>query len=263
MIYAGCDLGIVSAKVAVIGDDNLIASEALSYKNLPKQAAKEALQRALKKSGITEGQIDSCFATGYGRNAVSYADDFIHEVACLHRAVIELNPKIKTVLDVGGHTLQAFSINDKGNITENINNHRCVNGTGLSLDVIARALGMSLDDIIKASLESDNPIPITSQCAVLAESEMISRINEGEDRRDIFAGVASFVALRTSSIIRKVKIRKEVAFVGGVAKNTLIKNQLEKSLEVRFDKLSGFDPQIVGAFGAALIAKERHDCGRM
>ena len=258
MIFAGCDLGIISAQAAVIKGEEIVALETMPYKNLPKQAAKEVMEKALKKAGLSSNQIDYCIATGHGKRAVPHADDFVHEMGCLQRAVQEINPRIRTVIDVGGHTLQAFAINERGGISENISLHRCVTGTGLYLEVIARALGMSLEEILQASLASEQPLMITSQCVVLAESEVISLVNEGNDPKDIFAGVVRFAAVRIGSMARKVRIRREVAFVGGMAKNSAIRSHLEESLEVAFAGLSGIDPQAVSAYGAALFAKEKY-----
>ncbi len=258
MIFAGCDLGIVSAKAAVIKGEEIVALETIPYKHLPNQAANEVMDKALRKAGCSSSEIDYCVATGYGKRAVPHADDFVHEMGSLQRAVQEINPKIRTVIDVGGHTLQALTINERGGISENISLHRCVTGTGLYLEVIARALGAPLEQILEDSRASEKALTVTSQCVVLAESEMISLVNEGHDARDIFAGVVRFAASRIGSMARKVRIRKETAFVGGVAKNPLIRNQLEESLEMTFDDLGGLDPQAVSAYGAAILAKERY-----
>ena len=256
LIFAGCDLGIVSAKTVIIKGKEIVALETIPYKNLPRQVANEVMEKALKKAGLFSNQIDYCVATGYGKRAFPHADDFVHEMGSLQRA--EINPNIKTVIDVGGHTLQAFALNDRGNISENISLHRCVTGTGLYLEVIARALGAPLERILEDSQASEKPLTVTNQCVVLAESEMISLVNEGNDAKDIFAGVVRFAASRIGSMARKVCIRKEAAFVGGVAKNSPLRNHLEESLEITFASLDGLEPQAVSAYGAAILAKERY-----
>ncbi len=258
MIYAGCDLGIISAKAVIIKNGHVLAAEILPYKNHPSQAAVTVMENAVNKAGIDHDKIAYCMATGFGRRSVKFADGTIHEVGCLHRAVRELNPDIRTVIDVGGHTLQTFRLNDRGNISENVAFTRCVNGTGLALDVFSRVLEMPLGHMCDMAMESTQPIPLTSQCVVLAESEIISRVNEGKDLKDITAGILSFVAFRISSIVRKVKITSPVAFVGGVAKNRFIKRHLEKSLDLSFDPISGMNPQAISAYGAALAAGDEH-----
>ncbi len=257
MIYAGCDLGIVAAKAVVIDEDSFLGFDVLPYKNLPRHAAETVMATTLSSAGMDDEQPAFCMSTGYGRRAVEFSDDTILDVACLHRAVKEINPAIRTVIDIGGHTLQIFTVNKKGCIMENVSIQRCITGTGLFLDVMARVLEMPLEEILAASLEAKDPTPLTSQCVVQAESEVVSRVNEGKDRRDIFAGVVSFTAIRISSVIRKVKLRGEVAFAGGMAKNKYVRRHLERNLEVKFDSLGGLDPQVMSAYGAALLARDR------
>lgn len=262
MIFAGCDLGIVSAQATVVKGRQIVGQETQAYRNHPRQAAAEVMDRALRKAGLSPDQIDYCVATGYGKRAVSHADDVVHEMGCIQRAVREIDPGIRTVIDVGGHTLQALALDERGGISENICFHRCVTGTGLYLEVIARALGQPLERILEDSRASDRPLTVTNQCVVIAESEMISLVNEGHDARDIFAGVVRFAASRIGSMARKVRIREAVAFVGGVAKNQPIRDRLEKSLETTFHGLDGLDPQAVSSYGAAMLAKDRFLSGQ-
>ncbi len=135
----------------------------------------------------------------------------------------------------------------------------CVAGMGMFIEVIANALEMPLDELIRASLGSKNPLPIASQCVVFAESEVISLINEGCDKFDIFAGVASAVAAKIAGLVRRVDVIEEVAMVGGVAKNGIVVRDLEEKMGLRFASLNGVDPQVLGACGAALVAREGCD----
>ncbi len=106
-----------------------------------------------------------------------------------------------------------------------------------------------------ASLPGRTPF-IDNQCPVFAESEAISLINEGYDRYDVFAGVTSAVANKIAGLVRRLGVMEEVAMVGGVAKNRLVMAILEKNLGLRFADLGGVDPQVVAAYGAALLARE-------
>jgi activator of 2-hydroxyglutaryl-CoA dehydratase len=105
--------------------------------------------------------------------------------------------------------------------------------------------------------KSTNPIPISSQCSIFAESEVISHKNEGADLPDLVAGVCNSVAGRIYPLVRMLdKDPKTVAFTGGVAKNEWIVKNLEERLEFKLIKLP-IDPELIGAYGAAIIAKER------
>jgi predicted CoA-substrate-specific enzyme activase len=256
LIYAGCDLGIVSAKAAVLDNGDILALEVLPYRNHPAQAAVEVLDLALTKAGLSGEDIDRCLSTGFGKKAVPHADGCIPEMLCLHRAVRELNTQIRTVIDVGGHTLTAFNIDRAGRISESAITDRCAAGTGKLIEVMAKALEMPVDELSRASMDSVNPIRITSQCVILAESDVISCVNDGSDVLDIFAGVASAVAAKVAGLVRRVSVDEEVAMVGGVAKNPIVVRDLENELRLKLADLGGVDPQVVAAFGAALLARE-------
>lgn len=257
MIYAGCDLGTAAAKAVITQEGNIISLETLAYKNLPKQAAIEVMEKALNKAGLTQKQIDFCIATGFGKKAVPYADDDSPEIICLTRAIRFLNPDIRTVIDAGGQSIRVFNISDKGRVIDSATNEKCAAGTGRFIEVMAKALELPLEQVSRLPLESGNPLPITSQCGVFAESEVITYVNDGKDRADIVAGICRSVAGKISSLLGRISIDREIVMVGGVAKNSGVVRYVEESIG---QKLAGItvDPQALGALGAALIAKEKH-----
>jgi activator of 2-hydroxyglutaryl-CoA dehydratase len=105
--------------------------------------------------------------------------------------------------------------------------------------------------------ESADPVSITSQCGVFAESEVITHVNAGIDRADIVAGIARSVAAKMSSLVRRISVDREVAMVGGVALNVGIRRYVEEELGLELVELET-EPQIFGALGAALMAREKH-----
>ncbi len=158
-------------------------------------------------------------------------------------------------MDVGGHTFRAFNTDDNGRMVEIAVTDQCAAGTGKFVDVMADILEQPVEELSQASLSSDNPIPISNTCVIFAESEVISAIHSGHDQLDIFAGIASGVAAKIVGHLTRIAVIKEVAIVGGVAKNSTVVRELEKKLGLKFASL-GVDPQVVGALGAALIAKD-------
>ena len=256
MIYAGCDLGAVAAKVVLISNGDILAHEMLAYKNLPRQAAVVVMESALSAANLSEDRIDYCMATGFGRKTVPGADENIPEVVCLNRAVRRLNPEVRTVIDVGGQSIRAFNTSENGKITDSTVNEKCAAGTGKFIEVMARALELPLDDLGDLPLEAKDPVSITTQCGVFAESEVITYVNEGKDRADIVAGISRSVAGKTASLVRRISVDEQVALVGGVAKNTGVVRYIEEELGLKLAKLD-IDPQFVGALGAALIASEK------
>lgn len=256
MLYGGCDLGVVSAKAAIIDDNGPLAFEILPYTGFPQEAADEVMKRALARAGVARGKMDRFLSTGYGGKAVPHSDGVVPDTVCLQRAVRKLNPKVRTVINVGGHSFTVFHIGDTGGLGESAVTDLCTAGTGMLLDAISTALEVPLDDMTRQSSSPGKTLFIDNQCPVFAESEAISLINEGYDKSDVYAGVVSAVATRIAGLARRLGVKEEVAMVGGVAKNRLVMANLEKNLRLRFADLGGFDPQTIAAYGAALLARE-------
>ena len=258
MPYAGCDLGVVTAKVAIIEDGRILAFETVRYKGLPDQAVTRAMEAAMARAGLSRENVDFCLGTGMGAKAVGCADDIVPEIMCLNRAVRQLNPRARTVIDVGGYSFMAFNITPGGEIVEAAVTDKCVAGSGMILDAMADVLEMPLDELNAAATKSDHPVYITNQCPIFVESEVISLINDGHDGLDIFAGVASAVADKIAGLVGRVDLIPEVVMVGGVTRNSLVMRNLERKLGLALADLSGIDAQAVMAYGAALLAEERH-----
>jgi predicted CoA-substrate-specific enzyme activase len=259
LIYAGCDLGVAAAKVAIIDDNGNFAFAIVSYKSPTPQVAVDALENALTKAGLYGRKVDRCMSTGLGGKVVPYSEGVVPETICLSRAMRQFNPRVRTIIDIGGQCTEAFNIDSQGVVGESAVTDICVAGLGMFIEAIANALEMPLDELIRASLGSGNPLPIASQCVVFAESEIVSLINEGCDKFDIFAGVASSVAARIAGLVRRIDVIEEVALVGGVAKNSIVVRDLEEKLGLKLASFNGVDPQVLGAYGAALVAREGGD----
>jgi predicted CoA-substrate-specific enzyme activase len=256
LAYAGCDLGIATAKVVIVENRKVVAAEVLPYTSLPRQAANDVMQRALGKAGIPREKIDCCLSTGFGKEAVPYADGIIPETVSVLGAVRELNPKIKTVIDVGASSFNAFSIDHTGWMSETSIQNKCAEGNGLFIDLMTKALRMPLDELTRGALDSRNPVRITSQCAILAESDVVSHLNEGYNAYDVFAGVACSISSRIAALVRQVGVVEEVLMIGGVARNTIVVRELEKELGIELaDPVVGH--RAFAAFGAALAAEDQ------
>jgi predicted CoA-substrate-specific enzyme activase len=236
---------------------SILARESRAYKNLPKQAAETAMASALASAGLSPDQVEYCVATGFGKKAVSGADGDAPEIICISRAVRFLDPGIRTVIDVGGQSIRAFNIGGNGKITDSTANEKCAAGTGKFIEVMAKALELPLDRLSDLPLESKAPVSITTQCGVFAESEVITYVNTGKDRADIVAGISRSVAGKIASLVRRIGLDEPVAVVGGVAKNGGVVRYLEEELGLKVSKLD-IDPQLIGALGAALVAREKH-----
>ena len=133
-------------------------------------------------------------------------------------------------------------------------NDKCAAGTGRFLEVMARALEVDLDNFGARSLEAENPAKISSLCAVFAESEVVSLIADNQPKEVIIRGLHDSIADRVLGMVNRVGIEEEVTLTGGVAKNEGVVRALEERLRVKL--FIPPEPQIIGALGAALLARD-------
>ena len=131
-------------------------------------------------------------------------------------------------------------------------NDRCAAGTGRFLEVMATALGYRLEDFGTEAPAADRPVQVNSMCTVFAESEVVSLIARGEDRRRIALGLHVSTARRVAAMASRTEMGSKVLFVGGVAKNPCIVAALGDELPCEL--VVPEDPELVVALGAALIA---------
>ena len=257
MIVGGCDVGSATGKAVVMKNGEVTSYVILPSTTKPEITARTAMDEALKKAGLSSlDDLEYIVGTGYGRLKVPFANENISEITCHARGAHWLCPTVRTVVDIGGQDCKVMSINDKGGVNEFVMNDRCAAGTGKFFEMMAYRLDCGLEGLSELSLQGKNPAAITSQCSVFAESEVVTLINEGTELVDIAAGLHNSVAGRLSSMVRKVGLVEDVALTGGCAKNEGLAKALEEKLNVKVIKLPT-DPQIAGAIGAALIARER------
>lgn len=256
-MFAGCDLGTVSVKIVLLNDGEIVASEILPYRNLPRQAVQEAMDKALGRAGLQPDSIGYCVATGFGKKAVPFADKTSPEVVCLNRAFQKFYPEVRTIVDIGGQSMRAINLNDRGKVLDSISNEKCASGTGKFIEVMGRALELSLEQMSELPMQASKPLPITSQCGVFAESEVITYVNDGKERADIAAGIALSVANKISSLARRITLTEKLALAGGVALNAGVVKFINSELQTKHIALDR-DPRIFSALGAAIVAEERY-----
>ena len=255
MITAGVDIGAETVKVVII-NDHQISGWSIVRAGLDRRAsAEEALEQALKETGISRGDIQRITATGIGRKEVPYADDNAIDMVADGLGVALLFPSARTVIDIGAEEARGIRLNGSGKIQDFAKNDKCAAGVGAFVQSMARALEIDLEDMGPISMKSRANIPMNVTCVVFAESEVVSLIHSKIPLEDIAAAIHEAITTRTVSMVRRIGIEKDVAFIGGVAKNIGVAEKLKKHLGM--DILIPEHPQIVGAIGAAIIAQER------
>ena len=255
MIVAGCDVGSLTGKAVIMEDGSIISTSLILCTPIPQKTAEIVMNEALKKANLKLEDIQYIVGTGYGRIKIPFANTNISEISCHGKGANWLLPTVRSVVDIGGQDCKVISINENADVLEFVMNDKCASGTGRFLELSAKALGLALEELGPESLESKNPCNITSQCSVFAESEIISLLAQNVSIPDIAAGIHKSIASRITTLMKRLGFRKDMTITGGVAKNPGIVKFLEEEFgEV---KKMPIDPQIVGALGAALLAKER------
>lgn len=252
MISAGVDVGAKNVKV-IIQEDGKILGKGLVLAGLDMPASvKEAFDAAMKDAGVTRDKIEKVYATGAGRNEVKDADDSYTEVGADAAGVIYLFPGARTVIDVGAEEGRAIRVDEKGKVVDFAINERCAAGAGEFTEAMSRALELPLVELGPLSLTSTKAVPMNAQCAVFAESEVVSLIHQKTEKKDIARAVHDAMATRITSMARRVGVQPDVALIGGVARNPGFVDSLQRDLEM--EVLIPEDPEFVSALGAALLA---------
>ena len=252
MIVIGIDIGSVAAKGIIISSGShhrTIVPTGWS----PRDAWQAIISQLLDLSGVERHQIERIFVTGYGRVAFDQADKTITEIKCHARGIAELYPEVRTIIDIGGQDSKVIRIGERGQVLDFAMNDKCAAGTGRFLQVMATALGLDVSDL-GAAEDPAQMQAISSMCTVFAESEIIGSLARGNTKGGIIAGLHQSVGKRVAAMARRMGIKEQVAFTGGVAINRGVKRALEE--EIGFEVIVSEACQYTGALGAALLALE-------
>ena len=257
--FGGCDAGSTYTKCVIIDENGKILAAVTKRSRInPVLSAKDALDEAVSQvDGLNSAEeLTYLIGTGYGRNKVPFADENISEISCHAMGVHVTDPSVKAIIDIGGQDVKGIAIDTDGTVLNFAMNDKCAAGTGRFFESMARAFEMSLDEFSNLSLTAKNVIPITAQCAVFAESEVISLVGEGKPMEEIAAGIQLSVAKRCFVMAKKAGAADSVTRTGGCAKNEGLKKAIEKVLKINVVDLPT-DPQLMGALGAAEYARQK------
>jgi predicted CoA-substrate-specific enzyme activase len=217
------------------------------------RAAQRCLEELEKRCGAEIAAAPTT-STGYGRSLVDFAQKSVTEITCHSIGVHQLNRDVRLLIDVGGQDSKVIKIGESGRPTDFELNDKCSAGTGRFLEVMARVLEVSIDELGPFALRSKSPCTISSTCTVFAESEVVGRIGAGESAIDIAAGIHQAMASKIGTLSKRVGIVPPVCVTGGVALNPAFRFYLSKQLGA--DLWMPDNPQLTGALGAALLSLE-------
>lgn len=255
MITAGVDIGSSSAKAIILNEGSIIASSIIPTGPGSAETALRVIHEALSIDGLALKDITYVVATGYGRINVPFANKNVTEISCHARGIVSIFPQVRTILDMGGQDCKAIRCDETGRVLRFLMNEKCAAGTGRYLERISKTLKIPLQDLGPLSLQLvDGPARISSFCTVFAQSDVMLLVRQGRQVNDILAGVCESLVERTQSLIRGVGIVGDLAITGGIAKNIGVVSRFERKLGTK--AFIAPEPQIVGALGAALIARD-------
>ena len=225
--FGGCDVGSTYTK-AVILDENgkMCADTTIRSKINAEQSAIAAMEEVCGKVGLKDSKEHVT------------------------------NPEVRAIIDIGGQDVKGISIDTDGTVKSFAMNDKCSAGTGRFFEAMARSFEMSLPEFSNLSLTAKNVIPITAQCTVFAESEVITLVGEGKPTDEIAAGIEMAVAKRCFVMAKKAGATDSITLTGGCAKNAGLKQAIEHVLKFKVVELKT-DPQLMGALGAAEYARQK------
>src|SRR4030043_2404985 len=145
VIVAGCDVGSLTAKAVILEDDTILVSKIIRVRPTTEESGRTVMEEALAECGVTFEKINYCCATGYGRHSISFALMNMSEISCHGLGAYWTDKSVRTVIDIGGPGCRVVSIDAAGMVKDFIMNDKCAAGTGRSLEILSRTIGVSLE----------------------------------------------------------------------------------------------------------------------
>ena len=256
MVVAGIDIGSLTSKAVVLQDDNSAHFLMLTGTDIP-EVARSVTEKAAEKLCLSVSDIRRIVSTGYGRASTPFADETVSEITCNAVGVYHFYPDARLIIDIGGQDSKVIQMNEKGKVVNFVMNDKCAAGTGRFLEVAAETLGVTVGNLADLSEKATEQSRISSTCAVFAQTEIVSLISRQTPKENIVAGLHAAIVSRACALIDSLHPgdRDKTVMTGGVAKNRAILQMLRETTQREI--IVPEEPQVITAFGAALIAKSK------
>jgi predicted CoA-substrate-specific enzyme activase len=261
--FIGIDAGSTTTKVALVGEDGRLLYSFYSNNNgSPLVTSIKAIKEIYSLLPSTARIVRSC-STGYGEALIKAAlllDEGEVETVSHYYAAAFFDPKVDCIIDIGGQDMKCIKI--KNHTVDSVQlNEACSSGCGSFIETFAKSLNYEVKDFAKEALFAPNPIDLGTRCTVFMNSKVKQAQKEGASVADISAGLAYSVIKNAIYKVIKITDPKElgehIVVQGGTFYNDAVLRSFEKiaGVEVIRPDIAG----IMGAFGAALIARERYN----
>jgi predicted CoA-substrate-specific enzyme activase len=254
--FLGIDVGTSYIKAVIIDNKNEIIGSSTDRSGADLQKSITAIFKELTTAAdIPQHTIKHITATGFGRRSVSFADSIKTEIGCHAKGSYHYFPRKITIIDIGGQDTKIIKIDAKGKTLGFKMNRKCAAGTGAFLEEIANRLGIPMSEMNMLAAKSTKDTALSSFCTVFASTEILTRIKDGERIEDMVKSAFESVARR---VIEMDTLDGTIVMTGGVVTyNDFILKALTKYVGSKI--LTPPNPQLTGAIGAALFAREAKD----
>jgi benzoyl-CoA reductase subunit D len=271
-LTAGVDVGSSSIKVAIMrsraGEDGeLVTSvwQRIRRRNVH-EVTRTAMNECCAAAGMPEDALDYVASTGDG-DAVPFRTGHFYSMTTHARGALFLDPGTRAVVDIGALHARAIRIDARGKVLAHRMTSQCASGTGQFLENIGRYLGVPLEDIGSLSMAAERAEPVSSICAVLAETDVINMVSRGIDTSQILRGIHDSIAGRLARLVRAAGAEGVVLVTGGLAKDAGLLERLDEQINrqdvrgtaVAVTVRTHESAILAGAIGAALLGARRHE----
>ena len=252
--FAGVDIGSAFIKALLVSRQKILASAMRPSGGRYRETAGGVLETALARAGLSREQLAGMVVTGVGAESAPFPARSVSDISCQARGCRFHFPAARTVIDVGGQFTKAAKLSPEGRVADFLISEKCAAGSGRFLQIMARILQIEWEAIGPLSLKSKTPVEFSTNCAVFAESETVSRLAEGARPEDLLAGVHRAMAAKVAMLAKRVKMEPEVVLTGGGAEDAGLVRAVSEALglEVRVPE----NPRLTAALGAACLAEE-------
>ncbi len=257
-ILAGLDVGHINTKAIIMG-----GQEILGYSTVPTgfdvvAAAQTALHRALETASVSRSELAGIVATGIFRDMIKvpplYVTTTIPDYMADAKGALFLNKNSRTVIDIGGNIHKAIRYDETGNLLDVIQNDKCADGLGIFYTTIAKAIGVSEQELSELALKSTKNVSVAIHCAASAESEAIDLMCQGVGIADVADAISRFIVERVAAMCTCISLAEEIVVAGGLAKSRALMKHLPGLLKQDVSVLNL--PEYVGAIGAVMSYRE-------
>jgi benzoyl-CoA reductase subunit D len=266
IVAAGVDVGSSAAKFALVevaagGATRTLAlhNERIRRRDLRK-VIHDGYQVALQAAGVRQNNVAYTASTGEGE-LVEFRSGHFYGMTTHARGAAFLMPGVGAVIDIGALHARAMCIDERSRVLNYRMTSQCASGSGQFLENVARYLGIMLEDVGPLSCQAMHPEPVSSICAVLAETDVINMVSRGISRNDILKGIHLSMAGRYTKLLRAINAVGDVAITGGLAADIGLTRALEEKIAeetLAMRVRTHADSIYAGALGAALWGAYRH-----